>query len=166
MRFALIRNHILLLFFPRRITGVVLSTHLSFHNSAMMGTIDLKTAWKRPVVLVVFLPWSFFLYCSSCLFFFLCFFACNLGCCSFLLFVYVVCCIFHCFVNFPLSRLSHHTISSCSSMSRSYRSYPSCHLIRIIASWIDSPLKYVIIPSCSMSHRFSSTLSLILFICL
>ena len=142
-------------------TGVVLSTHLSFHNSAMIGTIDLKNAWKCSVEFF-FLPSLIFLFCSSSLF---CFFACSAGFSTFLLVMYAFCCIFCCFVYFPLSRLSY-PIAAGSSMSRLYCSYPSYLLILIIASKTDYPLKYVMNPLCSMLHSLLSTLSFVLLICL
>ena len=75
------------------------------------------------------------------------------------------CCIFHCFENFPLSKLSH-PITTCSSISRLYLSILGCPLILSMVADIVSPLKYAISPSFIMSQSLGSTVLSNRLICL
>jgi hypothetical protein len=143
-------------------TGVFLSMHLSVHISCMIGTMAWKNAWKSSVLFFFLVLCSFF--ASSC-FFLLCDFACKKGLLSFRRVMYACCCIFDCLENLPLSRLSH-PMTVCLSMSQSCLSYPCCPRILSMALVMESPLKYVSSPSCSMSHNLGSILFLIRLICL
>ena len=122
--------------------------HLTIHVSCMIGMMAWKNARKSSVLFLFFVLLSFYV---ASLFFLLCALAYRKGFLCFLLVTCAFCCIFHCFENLPLTKLSH-PIIGCASMSRLYLSYPACPRILIIAFVTDSPLKYGSKPSCSMLH--------------
>ena len=133
--------------------GLFLSMHLSVHISSTMGMIAWKNARKASVLVFIFVAVLSF---AAFLFLFLFTQAYLRGCFSFLLFIYAFCCNFHCLESFPLSKLSH-PITTCSSISRLYVSISGCPQILSILIDTDSPLKYGINPSLSISQSFGST---------